>query len=150
MLTDNARQTHLIKQIAALATASLSTTCLSTYTGGCGAGINSRFKQVSHKQPHPDKVDKLSKRRAEILASPVKRRPCSRRRCRPVQSQRSAWGIMLSPERKRRLEVARVAALLLLFLHRLLLAVSARQQHMRRCPVRVLNPFTSESSLPSR
>lgn len=47
---------------------------------------------------------------------------------------------MLCAERKRRLEVARVAALLLLLLllHQLLLTASERQQHMRRWPVGVL------------
>lgn len=47
---------------------------------------------------------------------------------------------MLCTERKRRLEVARVAAplLLLFLLHQLLLTASERQQHMRRCPVGVL------------
>lgn len=52
VLTDNVRQTHLIKQIAALATASLSTTCLSAYTGGRGGGNKRSFQNRSPTNSH--------------------------------------------------------------------------------------------------
>lgn len=113
-------------------------------SGGGGGDKHSGQNRVCRSQPHPDKVAKFTEETSGVGGLTCKYEAMFLGGGVVLFSRRAAREDSCScPARKRRPEVARVAALLLLLLHRLLplLTVSARQQHTRRCPVEILIPL---------